>query len=839
MDLIKNSSNLEIESKIRMMFDILRKNKISSEDYHVVLFLLSIYKDGIKLVHPVKTNLESGKWSISENQKSNDEKFNFYSNILESYEPILNTIDFYFLNQLFEILSEINKEILGDNFHLIFDNILFEVLRAQGKHSVEIIQPTELTRFMYSLVNPPIEAKVFNPFAGIASFGVYPNPGFEYYGQELNKKIWVLGALRLMAYKKPIISSYFLEDSILQWPSYSRKFDLIIACPPNRLDLKAYRLEGKFINSYRSAEQFIIEKSLENLTPAGKLVTLVSDSFLQKINGSEHIIANLIDEDLIDLIISLPTGVIPFTSMKVNILVLSRQKERKGQICLINGDSFVDIKKSGSEVILNDIALTKFIQNHKEDENIIRIISKEKIQENDYKLHIARYFQQQIEGVKLGDILEPIKGQKGYLPQTGKLIRIRDLKDDSVDFKLNLSNIEETDLKRSDIHLVSESCLLLAMRWKTLKPTLFEFKGEPIYKSQDILCFKVNESLVDKEFIIAELTSSYVKEQVESYRIGSTIPFIREKDLMKVIIKLPSIEEQRAKVEGIKQTFIKTKENELVLQKKILGIKEDQFREFASIKHTFRQYLGALKSNVTGTRKFLTKKDGQVISLNDIYSKNLNQSLGDHLRSLEDTIASMATLLETESFTSDDKNTESFNLLDLVKRAQNCFKQNIFDFEETFFDENSFVAVRENEDGSIVRETISPYIDINQDDFFKLFSNIVSNAIDHGFKNKKENIIRTVIFYDPKNENCTLEVSNNGYPMDERFTYAHLITRGEKTTDSKGTGIGGADIKAIVEQYNGSFELIIEKNSIFPVTYKISFPISKTIIENEISSTLD
>lgn len=61
-------------------------------------------------------------------------------------------------------------------------------------------------------------------------------------------------------------------------------------------------------------------------------------------------------------------------------------------------------------------------------------------------------------------------------------MRIRDLKDDKVDFNLDISIVEVTELRRPDIQQISESCLLLAMRWKTLKPTLFQFKDEPIYK---------------------------------------------------------------------------------------------------------------------------------------------------------------------------------------------------------------------------------------------------------------------------------------------------------------------------------------------------------------------
>ena len=97
----------------------------------------------------------------------------------------------------------------------------------------------------------------------------------------------------------------------------------------------------------------------------------------------------------------------------------------------------------------------------------------------------------------------------------------------------------------------------------------------------------------------------------------------------------------------------------------------------------------------------------------------------------------------------------------------------------------------------------------------------------HGFKDSdKQYIIQSSISFLEDNEGYfVLDVSNNGRPLPEEFTFKHLTTRGEKTTDSNGAGIGGADIKDIVDKYNGKFELINDSKSTFPVTYRISFPI--------------
>ena len=89
------------------------------------------------------------------------------------------------------------------------------------------------------------------------------------------------------------------------------------------------------------------------------------------------------------------------------------------------------------------------------------------------------------------------------------------------------------------------------------------------------------------------------------------------------------------------------------------------------------------------------------------------------------------------------------------------------------------------------------------------------------FKNDND----ILIYFDDDENKCVLEISNNGFPLAEDFDFVRLVTWGEKTSDSAGKGIGGADILKIMENHNGSFELVNNPMEEFPVTYKLSFNI--------------
>jgi type I restriction enzyme M protein len=161
-------------------------------------------------------------------------------------------------------------------------------------------------------------------------------------------------------------------------------------------------------------------------------------------------------------------------------------------------------------------------------------------------------------------------------------------------------------------------------------------------------------------------------------------------------------------------------------------------------------------------------------------------------------------------------------LIELTKLAQGKFKnEERFLFEQTKIDEAAFIDDSD--------QNFQPFINIGIDDFNNIFSNIVTNALDHGFRDeKKKYVIRT--FIGLENDMCVLEVSNNGKSIDPSFKLINLITRGEKTTDSLGIGSGGADINLIVEKYKGKFDLENNQENEFPVKYILKFPILKSNI---------
>jgi type I restriction enzyme M protein len=794
---------------------------IRDEDsIQIALLYVSLYKDSI-INEDILNNdfsVDQLKSVVIESELDNKTKQAYFTIIVELNDTLEKAISH--LQVFILYLFNIEKELLIEYFPAVFDDTIYRIAQSQGKYSAEEIQPVELTRFMSGLIELKPYSRVFNPFGGLASFGLHLNENQSYYGQEIRKNRWILGILRLMAYGKLANSNYDRVDSIEDW-SVDVNYDCIFTTPPfgMRIDMHD-AISNKY---FKSGEHFVIEKGIQTLSPGGKMVAAFSNGILFRGGSEMELRKQLIEKDLIDSIISFPGGLFQHTAIPFVVMVLSKDKKLQNKVRFIKADNYV-VEKNRREKVLHDELLLNVCNGDVDFSDDIRLIDNEVLRENEYNLSINRYFEDAKsiseipEGatlVKLGELVNTFS--RGFTDQErAKVINISDLAESIENFEKQVSDFEHGNIPISAQKI--ESSVLLLSKIRSLKPTYCKVvEGELVYCNNNIIPLLVDESKVFIPYLILELNSERVSRFVKSRLTGISIPTLNKKDILEIPILLSSIEIQKAKFESAIQSIIKSKEKALKLEKEMLGIKEDAFREFASIKHTFRQYLSALKSNVVGTKKFIAKHNGKPVFLDEIYSKNLGETFGEHLDNIDKTIDLLSNLLNTDKF--ETTTVERLNFLDLVKEAQNCFKFDSFKYNEVMYDIITF------EDSEIV--PLEPIIEINSNDFFRLFSNIVSNAMYHGFKDSdKQYIIQSSISFLEDNEGYfVLDVSNNGRPLPEEFTFKHLTTRGEKTTDSNGAGIGGADIKDIVDKYNGKFELINDSKSTFPVTYRISFPI--------------
>ena len=798
-----------VKSKIWKIFDILRSENITAGDYYIVLFLLSLFKDKFVPSENLSYNTNIKHQIEAVLQKKKSETSPKYLEIYESLEPALKNISQYGIVSIIHILYSLDHKTLSNYFPEIFDSVLYRIAQSHGRHGGEFIQPSEITRLICGLTNLPENAKVFNPFAGLASFGVNLDKGQDYFGQEINQKTWALGALRIMANERPGSSRYVCDDSILHWPNETEKFDLIVSNPPYGLRLSSQHID--IDSGIRTVEQFLIEKGLHSLNDEGKLIALLPQGFLFRgMHHEQQLRQFLIDEDLLDTIISLPGGLLLNTGIQLIILVIDKKKKLPGKVRFIKADKFV-VSKSPREKILDDYALNALIHGNIQDADVIRIVDIQKIKEWDYNLNVPRYFQKAIvpekneQLVKLKDILEYVRGQRRNLPKSGKHIRIRDLKDDKVDFQLDVSGIENMELRRPDISKISESCLLLATRWRTLKPTLFKHDGEPIFISQDILSFKVNEFIADYAYLINELNADYVKEQLESYRMGATVPFIRRDDLLEIVIKLPALELQRKKVDLLYQ------ENLIGEKDKIAEIRKILNEELGLKQHNIRQHLKNVKDSFDVLIDFMNKNDG-ILKKDDIINPTRKVTVNKRIKSLYSSLESV--ILEINNLTNEQSYglAKPINIIEAITKSINDIARSNFDIIFTKDDAAIQLTDLENIE-----------VSFSENDLKEIINNVVENAERHGFidKLKRHQILFDISVDDNK---LVFLIKNNGRPYPKNIIKSFGI-KGVKAGGAANQGLGVWKIIQTIQHFGHDYEIIDEPEREFPAGWIFKFKI--------------
>src|SRR5690606_8230005 len=238
--------------------------------------------------------------------------------------------------------------------------------------------------------------------------------------------------------------------------------------------------------------------------------------------------------------------------------------------------------------------------------NIVRLVPTSLTKENDYNLSVQRYFVDNFRGIPLVAILKRFKGNRVGKDKniTGKLIRTSNLKDNDVSYQLDIEELEDKELSSYSIRIDTD-CILVSTRWKSLKPTLFKYAGVPIYIGLDILALNIysDNFEVNPHYLINELRSSKVLQQVKAYQIPGSITSLKRSDFFEIKIELPTIEEQTAKVKGIRELSEKYK----LLRKERNALAHGQqvsdFNEFASLKHS----LGTPRQNIFSNAKSLIR----------------------------------------------------------------------------------------------------------------------------------------------------------------------------------------------------------------------------------------
>jgi type I restriction enzyme M protein len=355
--------------------------------------------------------------------------------------------------------------------------------------------------------------------------------------------------------------------------------------------------------------------------------------------------------------------------------------------------------------------------------------------------------------------------------------------------------------------LIKESCLLLTVRWNTLKPTYFVFAGEPIVLPPDVKAFKVNESLVQIGYLINELHADHVKEQVKLYQVGAVMPSIRTEDLLRVKIDLPALSQQRDRIRVVLEALAEEKKKELILFKRIHGLEAEITEQNTYLRHTLTTPSTNLKGSVINVKKILV--DQVLPMLPDLMNFKVSDdhkiSLGKYLEIIERDASKVSDAVGRQL------------KVDTEVEAMSCTPIDIISFLEEFVNEHNeqgkfiYTLSFDYDKEVFLYDTGEPkktYILSNTNLLHDLFNNLISNAVAHAFITPDSD--NRIEIYLSKSTDREVQVlfSNTGKPFPKPFTIDDFIRKGFSAGVKAGEGFGGWYVNELVKRMYGRLSLV-------------------------------
>jgi type I restriction enzyme M protein len=322
-----------------------------------------------------------------------------------------------------DLLDHFNQPgfvLVNDNFEFpdllgaAYEYLIKFFADSAGKKGGEFYTPAEVVRLLVQLTKPQAGNTIYDPTAGAGGFliqshqyveeqGQDPND-LALYGQDSNGTVWSICNMNMILHnitRFTIENGDTLEDPQILENGQVRKFDRVLANPPFSQNYS--RASMTFPNRFREwcpetgkkADLMFVQHMLASLKPDGHMANIMPHGVLFR-GGKERLIREiLIEDDVIEAIISLPPGLFYGTGIPACVIVANKNKpdELRDKVLFINADREYAEGKNQNKLRPEDIEKIDFVFTHKRKlPKYSRLVEKAEISEtHDYNLNIRRY----------------------------------------------------------------------------------------------------------------------------------------------------------------------------------------------------------------------------------------------------------------------------------------------------------------------------------------------------------------------------------------------------------------------------------------------------------------
>ncbi len=301
------------------------------------------------------------------------------------------------------------KDILGR----IYEYFLGQFAKNELQKGGEFYTPACLVRTMVECIEP-FQGKVYDPACGSGGMFVQSmkfvndhqgNPyNIGIYGQEKNPTTWRLAKMNLAIRSMYGDLGKYAADTFTEDLHKDLKADFILANPPFNMKWDRDKVENDRRWKYglppkNNANYAWLQHMISKLTQTGKMTCILANGSLSAGGDEGKIRKEIINDDLVDCIISMPTNLFYTVTVPCSIWILNRNKKQKNKTLFINATNLgTMVTRRLRELSDSDIKkIADTYHNYQNGENYDNIkgfcysANTEEISSNDYVLTPGRY----------------------------------------------------------------------------------------------------------------------------------------------------------------------------------------------------------------------------------------------------------------------------------------------------------------------------------------------------------------------------------------------------------------------------------------------------------------
>lgn len=372
------------------------------------------------------------RWDHIKDLKHNiGEELNNATEAIEEHNPglegVLAAIDFNIKNKLNDkklrdLLSHFSRYRLrnadferSDLLGTAYEYLIKMFADSAGKKGGEFYTPSEVVQLLVALLKPHAGMRIYDPTAGsggmlvqtrnhLASIGENP-ANLSLYGQEMNLSTWAICKMNM--YLHGVFSADIRKGDTLREPAHVPNgelmtFDRVIANPP--FSLKKWGKEECESDSYGrfpwgtppkdAGDLAFVQHMIASLNEEGMMGVVMPHGVLFRGSSEKAIRQGILEEDLLEAVIGLPSGLFYGTGIPACLLIINKDKpeERKGKVLFINGE--LDFQEGKNQNKLRQEDVEKIVSAFDAFQDVKRyasVVTLDQVRENDFNLNIRRY----------------------------------------------------------------------------------------------------------------------------------------------------------------------------------------------------------------------------------------------------------------------------------------------------------------------------------------------------------------------------------------------------------------------------------------------------------------